>query len=218
MARVQPLIDAPVGEALAVQRRPGELGLSLRILEPGEQPGLAQRHPARPEGLERRLRQGREHSQALHLRFAIAERPGDDGNSKPGFQHPADGGDDVGHMDRCGGVGQDHSRGLANRIGLHDHLHRMARLDAALVGQQAQGQQPAAAVERHPGLFAAPTRPDGEGLELAGREEGVREERHLRVGGLAGAQILRRDVEIAQGDGPAGPRGGGFGRTGRAGG
>ncbi len=125
---------------MAVQHGLGHLRLGVGVLQPGQEAGLPQGDASGLERLQRCGRQGRQGGQAADLDLAIAKGPGDSLQAQARLQHAADGGDDVGDMDRHRRIGQDNRRGLARPIGLNEDLHRMVFVDDAAVAQNPKGQ------------------------------------------------------------------------------
>ncbi|MNE44518.1 hypothetical protein D3C80_1387490 [compost metagenome] len=191
-------LDSPLLQRVAVQNGQGQLRLGVRVLQAGEQPGLAQGDPAGLQRLQGDGGQSRQGGQPADLDLAVAERPGDGLHAKARLQHQTDCGDDVGDMDGNGGIGQDDGRRLTFAVSLDENLDGMIIVYNAAVTQQPERHQPAAAVQHHVGGFVFSPRPDGWKLQEAGGGDGVRQLRNVVVGRLPVAKVLGGDVEIAE--------------------
>ena len=196
---IEPLRDAPVRKPATLEGVLGQGGLFRRIDEPRQQARLTQVHPSGTKGFERDRRQGGKRRQTFDVDLGIAEGPRNLSRLQPRRHHPADRGDDVGDMDRRSRIGQNGGRRLTRRIGLDEDLHRMIVRDPPLRRQVAQGEETSAAVQGHGRAFGGPaTRPHGQRLQLAGGEQGFRQDWNVVVGGFAVAEVFRRDVEIGE--------------------
>ena len=196
---VEPLSDAPVLKPMPVKRRLGEFGLFGLVGQPGQQPSLFEGHPPGLQGHKGRRRQSGQGGQPLDVDLGVAEGPGDHRHGQLRFQHPADSGDDVGDMDRHGGVGEQGGGGLTGGIGLDTDGDGVVRVDLAGIQQDTQGEAAAAAVQRHPGLLLpAPPGPDGEALQLTGGLQCGGQGRDVVIRWLVEPQILARDADVAE--------------------
>ena len=200
-AVVETFADPPFLEPMAVQGHLGEILLLLAIRQPCQQPGLAKGDAARLQRHQSGGRDAGQGRQSLDLDLVVTECPRHGRDRQLRLQHPADGRDDIGHMDRNGGVGQQHRRRLASRIGLDIGADRIVLVDVAGLEQDRQGQAAPAAVEGHEGLLLlAAARANGDGLKLSGRLQGGGQGRNVLVRRFAIAQVLSRDAEIAETD------------------
>ncbi|MNX75879.1 hypothetical protein D3C86_1073680 [compost metagenome] len=199
-ALAQLFLDSPLRQAMAVEDALGHFRLLCPVLQASQQPGLPQGDLAGLQSLQGDGREPGQGRKTAYFDLPIAQGAGDDLHAQSFLQHPADGGDDVGDVDRGGGVGQDDRRGLALPVRLDEDLHGMIGVDETAVTQQPERQQPATPVQDHVGGFVAQPGPHGRKLQEAGGVDGIGQLRNVVVRRLAIAEVLGGDVEVAETD------------------
>ncbi len=184
---------------VAVQGGLGDVALLLLVGDPGQLAGVLQVDLALTQRLQRLGVKPSQRRQTPDLQLVVAERAGDCARVHLRLAHLADGHDHIGDVDRPAlGIGQ-HGRGRLGGLGLEDvAADRMGRIDPASLEQQLQAEQTAAAIEGHVGLLALAARPHAQRDDHVGDGDGFRELRNALVGGLLGADVLRRDADVVE--------------------
>ncbi len=218
-ARGQVAIHADQGEAVVVDRRPvvfdhgaqliilevavecglGDLGLLLLVGQTSEQADLLQRQLALPQRLQHRRMDGGQGLQALDFQLSVAERGRDRLGVHLRLPQLADGGDDVGDVDRRMLSVRQHDGGglLGRRLG-QQAVDAVVVVDLAALAQQDQAKAPATAIERHEqGLALAPRSHDRRD-DHAGGQQGVGQLRHAVIGRLMEAKVFLGEAKVAE--------------------